>query len=116
MNTSSRIGLLAFVSSLGLSLSAWAAWQCCSLDSVALCGDKCCKTECASDGTCSGDSVPWAKKKLVTNAVHPNWPESRTKNMVRKWYHSDICKVAFFNSLSPLEIINLSLYFLRIQV
>lgn len=58
--------------------------------------------------------VPRAKKKLVTNAVLPNWPESKTKNMVRKWYHSDICKVAFFNSLSPLEIINLSLYFLRI--
>ena len=26
----------------------------------------------------------------------PYWPESRTKNKVRKWYHSDICKVAFF--------------------
>jgi len=52
MKISSRIGLLAFVSSLGLSLSAWAAWQCCSLDSVALCGDVCCKTECAGDGSC----------------------------------------------------------------
>ena len=26
----------------------------------------------------------------------PYWPESRTENKVRKWYHSDICKVAFF--------------------
>ncbi len=64
MKTSSRIGLLAFVSSLGLSLSAWAAWQCCSLDSVALCGDVCCKTECASDGTCPDDSCPSGQEKV----------------------------------------------------
>ena len=43
---------------LGLTTSAYAVYKCCSLDSVALCGDECCTHKCDDEGkctTCTGD-------------------------------------------------------------